>query len=153
MVDLARVYTDLGYLNAVTFIASGNVIFSADHTPDRASLEAAFAERFGFESEVFLRTELEIKSLMDIVPWSDDDGVTEVSFLERPPDAQSARSLEATAVEPEALMVIDREVLFLRVGGGAPTIHKESTSMRILEMAMTRRGMATVRKIDARFLS
>ncbi len=44
------------------------------------------------------------------------------------------------------------EVFFLRVSKDVPTTHKESTSMRILDMKMTRRGLATVTIINDRFL-
>lgn len=147
MADLRDVYASLGYPEAATYIATGNVIFDSDHVPDIGRLEEAFEARFGFASEVFLRNEEEIATLLESVPWTSDRGVAEVSFLEFDTDRDAARALEATAVEPEALRVLDREVLFLREGGGAPTMHKESTSMKILGMKMTRRGIATVRKI------
>ena len=152
MADLRDVYVSLGYRDTATYIATGNVIFDSEPVPDVARLEAAFEARFGFPAEVFLRDEEEIATLLDSVPWTSDQGVVEVSFLEFDADADAARALEATAVAPEALCVLDREVLFLRVGGGAPTTHKESTSMKLLRMKMTRRGLATVRKINDQYL-
>ena len=153
MIDLRRVYTDLGFANVVTFIATGNVIFDSDVRPDTSRLEDAFEEAFGFSSEVFLRDAGQIAAMLERIPWHDSDGVVEISFLEARPDPESARALEATAFEPEALVVRDSEVLFLREGKGLETTHKESTSMRILGMKMTRRGAATVRQIDHRFLT
>jgi uncharacterized protein (DUF1697 family) len=153
MLDLRDVYVGLGYADAVTYIATGNVIFESGSIPDIAQLESAFEAKFGFASEVFLRDEEEIVALLDRIPWRGTDGVVEVSFLEFSPHARAARELEATAVEPEALSVAGREVMFLRQGGGLPTAHKESTSMRILGMKMTRRGMSTVQKIFDKFLA
>ncbi len=43
-------------------------------------------------------------------------------------------------------------MFFLRVSKDIPTTHKESTSMRILDMKMTRRGLVTVTNINDRFL-
>lgn len=153
MVDLRRVYVDLGYTDAATYIATGNVIFESDSRPDASLLESAFEETFGFHSEVFLRDENEIKSVLARIPWRDTDGSVEVSFLETVADIESARALEATAVRPEALSVSDSEVFFLREGNGVPTTHKESTSIRILGMKMTRRGLSTVQQINSRFLA
>jgi uncharacterized protein (DUF1697 family) len=153
MADLRSVYANLGYDDVASYIASGNVIFASDERPDIQQLEDAFEDRFGFDAEVFLRDAVQMSTLLESIPWVDPDGVVEVSFLRASPDPDAARALEATAVDPEALVVIDREVLFLREGKGAATTHKESTSMRILRMEMTRRGLATVRAIHDRFLT
>ena len=153
MAGLRALYEDLGYSDVATYIATGNVIFDAPSPPPLADLELSFAERFGFASEVYLRSGEEIRSIVDAVPWRGGDVVVEVSFLEREPEVAHARSLEATAVAPEKLMVAGREVFFLRGHGrGVPTTHKESTSMDLLNMKMTRRGMATVDKICAKYL-
>jgi len=153
MADLRALYEDLGYSDVATYIATGNIIFDSPSPPPPAELELPFAERFGFTSEVFLRTGEEVCSMVDAVPWSGDDLVVEVSLLEREPDVSQARSLEATAVAPEELVVTGREVFFLRGHGrGVPTTHKESTSMNLLDMKMTRRGMATIGRIHSRYL-
>jgi hypothetical protein len=76
----------------------------------------------------------------------------EVSFLDGLPDPEAARALEATAQAPEALRVVGREVLFRREGKGIPTVHKESTTERMLGLSTTRRGIATVEGIARRFL-
>ncbi len=152
MADLVRTFNDCGYANVSTYIASGNVIFDSDAAPDIHEIEAAFADEFMFQSEVFLRDRDQIRSVLDRVPWTRDDGVIEVSFLERPPVPEAAASLEATAVHPEGLSVSGSEVFFLRVAKATATTHKESTSMRILGMKMTRRGLDTVTNINDRFL-
>jgi uncharacterized protein (DUF1697 family) len=153
MADLRSVYEDLGYTDVATHIASGNVIFEAASSPGSPGLERAFEERFGFTSEVFLRRSDEIATIIESVVWTPDDEPVEVSFLEYTPDASDARALEATAVEPERLWVVGREVFFLRGRGrGIPTVHKEATSMRILQMKMTRRTMATVTQIHEKHI-
>ncbi|MEN8238395.1 MAG: DUF1697 domain-containing protein [Actinomycetota bacterium] len=153
MADLRTVYEGLGYDDVATHIATGNVIFESSTTPPLSELESMFEQRFGFHSEVFLRDAPSVKAILDSVPWRAEDDVVEVSFLERTPDPSAARALEATAVEPEQLLVRDREVLFLRgLGRGVPTIHNEATSVQVLGMKMTRRGMATVRQIHAKYL-
>jgi uncharacterized protein (DUF1697 family) len=152
MTDLAQFFRDCGYAAVSTYIASGNVIFDSDAPPDIAGIESAFQHEFSFPSEVFLRDRDQIRSIVDRAPWTDLAGVTEVSFLERAPTPEAAAALEATAVAPEELAVSGSEVFFLRIGKGTPTVHKETTAMRLLGMKMTRRGLATVVKIHERFL-
>lgn len=151
MVDLRQVYVEAGLQEVATHRASGNVIFESSGPPDVSGLELAFTARFGFPAEVFLRSSEQISRVLDAVPWAESDGITEISFLERVPGADAARELEATARAPEVLVVSGREVLFLRNGRSADTVHKESTSMRILGMKMTRRGVSTVREIHDGF--
>ena len=153
MADLRAVYEELGYAGVATHIASGNVIFDAPSPPPALELEAAFHDRFAFVSEVFLRSSADMCSIIEAVPWKGENDVVEVSFLEREPESPSVRELEASAVDPEALAVTGREVFFLRgLGRGVPTIHKESTSVSILGMKMTRRGMATIRQVHTRYV-
>lgn len=152
MADLADFFRDCGYENVSTFIASGNVIFDSRTTPEVTVLEDAFERQFSFRSEVFLRTSDEVRSILDRTPSTATGFVVEVSLLERQPHGEAADVLEATAIPPEELLVSGAEVFFVRVGGGAPTAHKESNSMRILGMKMTRRGLATVANIHDRFL-
>jgi len=153
MVDLRSLYEELGFCDVATHIATGNVIFDAPSPPPLTLLEQGFEDRFGFSSEVFLRTAAEVESLIGRISWTDPDAVVEVSFLEREPEGALSRALEATAVEPEQLLVSGTEVLFLRgLGRGVPTIHKEATSLRVLGMKMTRRSMATVNSIHDRYL-
>ena len=153
MVDLRSLYEEMGYRDVATHIATGNVVFEADATPLSVDLESRFHERFGFTSEVFLRSGNEVQSIIESVPWNGEDDLVEVSFLEREPHPAVARALEVTAVGPEDLAVIRREVFFLRgLGKGVDTIHKESTSMRMLEMKMTRRGVATVVQLNAKYI-
>ncbi len=152
MADLADFFRDNGYENVSTFIASGNVIFDSRTRPEIAALEDAFEREFLFRSEVFLRSGDEVRSVLERAPLPGAGHVVEVSFLERHPDAEAADELERTAVGPEELLVSGAEVFFVRVGGGAPTTHKESDSMRILGLKMTRRGLATVARIHDRFL-
>ena len=152
MTDLVRLYQDLGYASVSTSLASGNMIFDSDSPPDIDNIEDAFADEFAFRSEVFLRDRNQIRSILDRVPWTEEDGIVEISFLERQPEREAAVMLEATAVDPEGLGVNGSEVFFLRVSKEVATTHKESTSIRLLGMKMTRRGLATVSRIHDRFI-
>lgn len=60
--DLARICTELGYDEPRTFLASGNVLFSADGP--EIEIEAALEEapmRFGLSTDVLVRTGAELK--------------------------------------------------------------------------------------------
>ena len=151
--DLLRsVFVDSGFENVATYIASGNVVFESAAPPLPEELADAVERRVGFHSEVFLRNSDEVQRVIDGVPWRSDDGLVDVSFLEREPDPDRARILEASSVAPEKIAVRGSEVYFLRAGRGVPTTHKESATVGALGMKTTRRGLATVERIYERFL-
>lgn len=153
MEDLRAAYADNGYPGAATHLASGNLIFESGAEPDPVAMEGFLDDAFGFVNRVFLRTATGIAGLIEAVPWTGPDDLVEVSFLERVPAASASRALEATAHAPERLLVVGSEVLFLREGKGVETTHKESTTVRLLGMETTRRGMATVQAIHDKYLT
>ena len=152
MADLRSAFVDAGYEDVATHLASGNVIVTSATRPAEAAVCDVVADRFGFESEAFARSRSEVRSILDRIPWNPETATIEVSFLDTMPCQVAARDLEATAVPPEALLVSEHEVFFRRVGGGAETVHKEETTVRMLGAVTTRRGLRTVQGLYARYL-
>lgn len=71
MAELKQMFVDLGLADAKTHLQSGNVVFSS--TEDKATLTAllrpAFESRFGFRSEVMLRTGAELAVILAALPF------------------------------------------------------------------------------------
>jgi len=72
MSDLKRLFLDCGFCNVTTCLQSGNVLFESDQ--DRRSthdnIVRAFAERFGFQSPVSLRTDDELSKIIAALPFT-----------------------------------------------------------------------------------
>lgn len=151
MADLRQVLTDAGVRDVGTHIASGNVIFSSDGLPARATIEDPIEEEFGFLSEAFIRSEAETRDVLARVPWDAEQYLLEVSFLLDTPDPVDARRLEALVEEPEGLVVSGREVFYRREGKGIETVHKETTTIKTLNRLTTRRGVNTVLQIVEKY--
>jgi uncharacterized protein (DUF1697 family) len=152
MADLRRAFDDAGFGPVTTHLATGNVVLPSGPGPNRVDLEHVITDSFGFDAEVFLRDEDQVRAIVDRTPWPQARYLVEVSFLEREPDPGAARELEATIRRPEALIVDGTEVFFRREGKGIETVHKEATTERILGMRTTRRGLATIAGILERHL-
>ena len=75
MSELRQLFTDLGLQNVKTYIQSGNVIFSSD--TEQCSLvtmiEKAFEEKFGFNTTFTIRSEDEITSIIDSLPFEAEE--------------------------------------------------------------------------------
>lgn len=149
---LRATFESLGFDNVMTFIASGNVIFSADDGRElAASIEGALQEQLGFEVPTYLRTDTEVIQVADSKPFRNMDHV-EVSFLPAEPDPEAARALEATASGSDHLAVIGRQVYWGHPEQRSDSDHSEADVVRILGMATTQRSLRTVRRIADTFL-
>jgi len=152
MADLRAAFEKAGFADVATYLASGNVMVTSATRPPAAAVSAVISDRFGFESEAFIRSRSEVRSILARTPWDPAIATIEVSFLDTMPSQHSAMELEATAVPPEELVVSEHEVFLRRVGGGVETTHKEETTVRTLGATTTRRGLRTVQGIYDRFL-
>jgi uncharacterized protein (DUF1697 family) len=74
MADLKELHEAPGFQNVVTYIQSGNVVFTSDDA-DAAALsmrsEEAFARRFGFRSSVMVRTAGQLDEIIKNNPFRD----------------------------------------------------------------------------------
>lgn len=72
MAELKQMFADLGLVDARTYLQSGNVVFSSaqDKAMLTALLRPAFESRFGFRSEVILRTGAELAAILAALPFS-----------------------------------------------------------------------------------
>ena len=152
MNDLRAAFEDAEYSEVATHLASGNVVVTSAKKPAGHIVSAVVADRFGFESEAFVRSRSEVRSVLDRVPWDPSAETIEVSFLNTMPSEHAAAKLEAMAIAPEEIVVSEREAFLRRVGGGVASFHKEATTAKILGATTTRRGIRTVQGIYDRFL-
>lgn len=87
MSKLKGIFEDLGYLDVVTYINTGNVIFETEEKNDeivKKEIEKALKDNFKFEIRVVLRDDKNIEKVCKKIPtdWqNNDDMKTDVLFL------------------------------------------------------------------------
>jgi uncharacterized protein (DUF1697 family) len=86
--QLVAAFAALGFADISTFLASGNVIFSADK-PSASVIEAALESELGYPVPVILRTQLEVERIASEQPFTDaeldaTDGRVQVMLLRDP---------------------------------------------------------------------
>ena len=113
MADLKAMAQTLGFANPRTLVATGNLIFDADHAPlatlDR--LEAGFRETFGKHVDIILRTEEAWKRLAAGNPYPGDDGANVcVRVMRKPLGAQEFAMLERIATPDIHLALTDGDL-------------------------------------------
>ena len=88
-VDLVAAFEAMGFLAVKTLIASGNVIFEADHEPNLAArIEQGLAQKFGFEIGTVLRSQQGLREMVAVGPFkdiaADADAKLYVALLHQP---------------------------------------------------------------------
>lgn len=150
---LKTTFENLGFTNVVTYINSGNVIFTDDsNTVDQLvkKIEKAIQEDFGFTVSVIVKSRKDIVRINNTVPasWANDtQQKTDVMFLWS--DIDSPNILRQVAVDPskETLLYCDGALLW--------NVARENiTKGAVIKLVksdvykkMTIRNINTVRKI------
>jgi len=158
MDHLRALFEELGHSEVTTFIASGNVLFSAPGKSGPAlerAIEKHLRSSLGYEVATFVRTHAEVQQAASYEPFAAAimakpyHGLY-VSFLRDAPSAAVRRAVEALRTPTDELHVHQRELYWLsrlpfgdsKLGG--PQLEK------ILGMPATMRSVTSLRKLAAR---
>jgi len=121
MAPLRALFESLGFTEVSTYIASGNVRFSTRGRGAalESKIEAALEEEFGFVVETFVRTDAELESVLDAVPFAPAEVAAAhalmIAFLKAPVSADVAAAVAALSTPNQRFRVIGRELYWLRV--------------------------------------
>jgi uncharacterized protein (DUF1697 family) len=147
----------LGFVDVETFIASGNVLFTAG-SRSGAALEkriAAHLEKvLGYAVGTFVRTHEEMTRIAAYDPFAEamrkPYHALYISFLPTPPAAAACRAVAALSSTHDDLQVHDRELYWLSRRPTSETTITGPTLERTLGMPGTMRNVTTVKKIAAK---
>jgi len=145
MTELKALCDDLGFGGARTYIASGNVVFTAKQaaTEVKAALEQALAVHMGKSVGVQVRTADEMQAVLDANPFVGFEGSRTLTlFLDSPPPADTAATTSGQV--NEEIVLGAREVYIYYPDGMGRTKLK----LPIIK-AGTARNLNTVAKLAA----
>ncbi len=155
MRELKAFHESLGLKDVVTYIQSGNVIFTSDETDtDQLSrrIEEGFAERFGFRSSVAVRTLSELNAIVTKNPFQNqpllESKALLVLFLVAPPISTAQEDLQSVYSGPEEFHVLGQEIyIYYSTGMG-----RSKLTVPLIEKAIktggTGRNWNTVLKLQ-----
>lgn len=99
MVDLKACFEEIGFINVVTYIQSGNVLFDINETDQLKlikKIEKTLSERFNYNSKVVLLSQQDLIQLINDAPVGfgafPDEYRYDVIFLKAPLTAEEALS-------------------------------------------------------------
>jgi uncharacterized protein (DUF1697 family) len=153
--DLRALMADLEFENGRTLLQSGNLVFRSPLTGAEleATIEQAFAARFGFASDVLVRSAAEWRAVIAANPHrgmaKSDPSHLAVMALESEPSAEAISALKSWMQGREVLEAVGRE-LFIAYPDG---IGESKLTNAVIERRLGARGTArnwnTVLKLAA----
>lgn len=155
MADLRAMLADLGFDAARSLLQSGNLVFrgEARGAALEAELERAFEARFGFASDVLVRTGDEWRAVIEANPQpgmaARDPAHLLVMPLKAPPAAEALAALAAWNKGPETILATGRELYIAYPDGVGRSKLTNAVIERHLGVRGTARNWNTALKLAA----
>lgn len=151
MKRLSAMLSSLGFDDVVSYINSGNIVFSSSTAPSVEKIKAAFITEFGFEIDMLLLSGNQIRAVADAIPidWVNDRTEWKADVLYLFDDVNSPDVLKHIHSRPEyeELFYVDHAVLS-RI---ARKYQPKSSLLKImgtdLSRSVTIRNVTTARKL------
>lgn len=155
---LREIFEELPVSDVSTFIASGNVLFSAD-SDEAAELEATIgahlADRLGYEVPTFLRTPRDLEDVLrfDLPEGALSDGnAVYVSFLADPVTESMVTAFAELESDTDRFAFAEREIYWCVKGKLSDSpLFKSGIDGALGGAATTMRNLNTVRRLVAKF--
>ncbi len=153
MSDLRKLFADLGYADAKTYIQSGNVIFSASlRSPARAATEIShrIEKDLGVKCSVLLRTVKELVDVLESNPYLAEGvelSTLYVAFLDEKPSRKVSSGLVVPPGETAEFTVVGREIYLHYPDGYGRTKFSNTFIEKRLGVVATTRNWNTVTKL------
>lgn len=143
MEQLKVLYESLGFTDVRTYVQSGNVLFEGSE-PDSSNLSRKIKERirksFNLEVSVFIRTEDELRRLIEENPFEGKDaGKLHVTFLSERPATWPLDEISNAKEGGEEFLISGKEIfLFLPNGYGRTKLSNNFFEKKLKVNATTR---------------
>ena len=156
MSELKELHVSLGLGNVATYIQSGNVVFTSDE-PNVSLLcrriGDGFAARFGFHSDVVVRSAVDLEAIVANNPFSNQPTKETrwilVMFLAAHPTSAAEKELMRAYPGPEEFRVVGREMYIYYPTGVGRSRLTGTLIEKKLETVGTGRNWNTVLKLQS----
>jgi uncharacterized protein (DUF1697 family) len=115
MADLRALFEILGFQDVMTYINSGNVVFSSANRPHREAIESALLDRYGFAIDTLILTADEVRTIAEAIPaeWTNDRQIEKSDVIYLLGDANNSGTLDAMnrLAPSETLIYVDHAIL------------------------------------------
>ena len=83
MAEVCDVFKKAGMKDVSSVLATGNILFKSDEAPEnlKQKLEKSLSEHFHYEAFLFLKTDEEVKEILENSPFEKDENLHIYSFI------------------------------------------------------------------------
>jgi uncharacterized protein (DUF1697 family) len=152
---LKELYESLGLQGVATYIQSGNVVFTSDDADPvqlARQIEEAFANSFGFQSNVMVRTADEFSNIIANNPFQNEpmkeSNRIVVMFLATYPVSTALEDIQKAYTGPEELHITGQEVYIYYPEGIGRSKLTNTFLEKKLKSAGTARNWNTVLRLQ-----
>jgi len=162
MTDLSSLYRKLGYKDAVTYIQSGNVVFSSTESAEMIAgkIEREILKEFGHTVPVMVRTIGEIENIPGLNPFRSekdyDPAKSSVIFLNSEPDKMQISKVADVNYPPDRFKIIGKEIfIYCPNGFGKTKLYTNffEARMKVTGTARNWKTIAAITEIASGFKS
>jgi uncharacterized protein (DUF1697 family) len=156
MNDLSKMFADIGFRNAVTYIQSGNVIFATDDNVTESKLEkdieAAINKKWGYNVATMIRAKEKVAEIISNNPFLDDKAfhpskTSAVVFLREELTHDQIEKLRNINYPPDRFIIKSPEIYILCPHGFGRTKLYTNFFEGKLKVEGTARNMKTLAAI------
>lgn len=157
MTQLKTLFEALGLRDVETFIASGNVIFTAAGKAPalEARVERHLRQALGYEVRTFVRTVDEVAEVAAYQPFSPEEleqaTALDVGFLAEPLHAEGLAALMSLRTRVDDFHVRGRELFWKRLVSQAESKFSNVAFERAVGRPVTFRGINTITRLAAKY--
>ena len=159
MEDLKALHSSLGLQDVVSYIQSGNVVFTGNDAENtdpadlRKRIEEGFEQAFGFHSDALLRTSAELNEIIARNPFAGqldkEPKWVAVVFLADCPDSAAQEALLKSYVGPEEIFFRGKEMYIYYSEGMGRSKLTNSLIEKKLKTIGTTRNWNTILQLQA----
>ena len=155
MADLKSMFEGLGYSEVLTYIQSGNVIFTSENhiteTEMAEAIEIAIKNKFGFDVPVIVLAAKEIQNTFKNNPFygatDTDISKLHMTFLADEPKIELLNKIQALDFSPDKFDIIGRTVFIYCEGKYHQSKLTNNFFESKLKTSATTRNLKTVKKL------
>jgi len=157
MTDLKALYLELGFQNVVTYIQSGNIVFSFDKSLSENDLVCLIQDKifkkYSFKVPVIIRSFEELKNSFELNPYLNSEGILEdklhFTFLDEHPSLDVLDFIKTFNYEPDQFVINGRTVyLYCPNGYGNTKLTTAFFEDKLKVKATTRNFKTTLKLLD-----
>lgn len=168
--ELLAPFQTAGFTDVAAFQAAGNIVFrTRDAVADgdgvgdgvldltEAAIESMLSEAYGFDTPVFMRSEPQLRSVVERCPFTDEQraataGKVQVTFMHTEPTTEQIADVAALTPDADLVAVDGREWFWLPEDG----VSSSKLPVRAIEGVlgpMTMRTLGTVERLLQKFVT